>query len=109
MKPFVRVKWHDAEDFKEANWSTEEDLQEFSSAACEATSFGYLVKKNRGYVTLAADFIPPDVYGRVMKIPRKMIIMTQEITLLEDQQTEPIQKKNSAQTVLDTPKPFEVE
>lgn len=80
-KPFVVVKWHDAEDSPVA-WSTEEDLQDFATTVCEALSYGYVVKKTRGYITLAADYIAPDTYGRIMKIPRKMIISILEVQLV---------------------------
>ena len=86
-KPFVRVAWHDAEDYRESNWASEEELQGFAASACEAISFGYVVKKNRGYITLAADYIAPDTFGRVMKIPRKMIVSIQTVPLPEPQPT----------------------
>lgn len=82
-KPFVQIRWYDAEDYKEANWSTEEDLKKFSSEPCEAVSYGYVVKKNRGYITIAADYIAPDTFGRIMKIPRKMVVSIEPVTLPE--------------------------
>ena len=73
-KPLVMVHWRDTEDYNETTWVLESDLKEFWEAHCEVSSLGYLLKKTKGYVTLAADFIPPDTYGRITKIPRKMIV-----------------------------------
>ena len=79
-KPFVVVKWNDAQDH-DGTWATEEELQDFGNELCEVLSYGYLIKKTRSYVTIAADFISPDTYGRAMKIPKKMITSIEELPL----------------------------
>ena len=80
-KPFVMIRWYDAADFDESGWATEETLAEWVEKPCESISYGYLIHKNRDYLTLGADFILPSTYGRVMKIPRRMIQETKEIDL----------------------------
>jgi len=42
------------------------------------TSWGWLVGSTKTYVTIAADYIKDGVYGRVTKIPRKMIVKIDE-------------------------------
>ena len=73
VKPFVRVTWWDAEDYKDAGWATAEELDVFNSKPCEVISYGWLVSKSKAHVTIAADFAPPITYGRMIKIPKKMI------------------------------------
>lgn len=76
-KQFVRVKWHDAQD-DGRTWVPAEEIQPFTEAVCEVTSWGWLVGSTKLYVTLAADYITDGVYGRVTKIPRKMIVSIDE-------------------------------
>ena len=80
-KPFISVRWYDAEDFGDAGWATEELLAEWGARPCESLSYGYLVSQNRSYITLAADCILPGTYGRIMKIPKRMIQEMKEIDL----------------------------
>ena len=72
-KQFVCVAWWDAEDYTAAGWASQEETDAFNAHPCLALSYGYLVSKTKHYITLAADFIAPATYGRLMKIPRKMI------------------------------------
>lgn len=72
-KPWVVVKWLDAEDFRDSTWATEEEAAAFNAIDCLVESRGWLVSKSKYYVTLAADFAPPHTWGRLIKIPRKMI------------------------------------
>lgn len=72
-KPFIRVTWWDAEDFKAAGWATEEEATAFNSEACEVVSYGWLVSQSKHYLTIAADFAAPITYGRMIKIPKKMV------------------------------------
>lgn len=68
-KPFVKVTWHDAAD-EERIWLKEADVEAFGTESLEVVSWGWLMKKTRQYVTLAADHITgTDTYGRVTKIP----------------------------------------
>lgn len=73
-KPFVKIVWHDAQD-DGRTWVPEEDIQPFTEAICEVTSWGWLVggSKKTKYITLAADYIADGTYGRVTKIPTGMI------------------------------------
>ena len=71
--PLVRILWDDAESFKDA-WASKEETEEFAAATYVVVSIGWLVKKNRYYVTLASDYDPNhNNYGSVRKIPKKMI------------------------------------
>ena len=79
-KPFVKIIWHDAEDFQESGWASGEALENWNAKPCESFSYGYLASKNKHYVTICADLIHPDTFGRCMKIPRRMI---QEITEID--------------------------
>jgi len=76
-KTFVKVKWLDAQDNGQA-WVPEEEIPAFTEAVCEVTSWGWLVGATKLYVTLAADHIADGTYGRVTKIPRKMIVSIDE-------------------------------
>ncbi len=73
-KPFVCITWHDAED-KEGTWTPHEGIEEFATSICLVVSWGWLVRETKGYVTLAADYIPDGhIWGRVTKIPIGMIV-----------------------------------
>jgi hypothetical protein len=76
-KAFVKVTWHDARD-DDRTWVDEKEIQPFNDAVCEVTSWGYLVAQSKLYVTLAADYMKDGVYGRVTKVPRKMIVTIEE-------------------------------
>lgn len=76
-KPFVKIIWHDAQD-DGRTWVPEEDIPQFTEDVCEVISWGWAVCSTKLYVTLAADYIKNDVYGRVTKIPRKMIVSIEE-------------------------------
>ena len=83
VKPFVKVVWHDASDEKRT-WVTEDELNENTVVV---DSYGFLLKKTRTYVHLAADYSEgdetgADTYGRVCKIPRKMIKSISSVDLL---------------------------
>jgi hypothetical protein len=81
MKPFVQCIWHDAEDFKDGGWASEEEATAFNKQVCEVTSLGWLVSKGKVNITIAADFTPPITYGRLIKIPRKMIQSLVEVDI----------------------------
>jgi len=76
-KTFVKVKWLDAQD-DGRTWVPVDDIKAFTEASCEVTSWGWLVGSTKLYVTLAADYIQGDVYGRITKIPRRMITSIDE-------------------------------
>jgi hypothetical protein len=80
MKPMVVVRWLDAQDHAE-KWVDEKDAEEFGGVDCEVTSVGFLVRKTDKYVTLAGDWDAIDSdYGRVTKIPTKMIVEIKELS-----------------------------
>lgn len=79
-KPFVKVTWLDAEDFRDATWATAEEAAAFNAKPCEVVSYGYLIAKSRTHLTIAADLAEPETYGRLIKIPRKMIQQTEDLT-----------------------------
>lgn len=82
-RPFVQIKWLDAEDYREAGWASEEEAEQFTQKACEVESVGWLVSKTKAHVTIAADLThPPVTWGRLIKIPRKMIISMTEVELV---------------------------
>lgn len=83
VKPrkFVMVEWNDAEDYTKAGWASDEEAKEFGSQPCLVHSYGFIVSSNKTYIGLAADFAPPSTHGRIIKIPKKMIISTKEIPL----------------------------
>jgi len=89
MKPFVKVTWHDAEDMGGSSWNSQEEIDAFGSNLCEAFSYGYLVKKTKNYLTLAADHIPPDTYGRIIKIPKRMVVKVEAMNLPETPKADP--------------------
>lgn len=83
MKPFVKVVWHDAAD-EAKTWLREDELDD---ASIEVISFGYLLRKTRSFLHLAGDCIVGGLeditYGRVCKIPRKMVVSVEEIVIPE--------------------------
>lgn len=76
-KRFVKVRWHDAQD-EGRTWVPAEEIDRFTAELCEVTSWGWLVGETAKYITLAADYIPDGTYGRVTKIPRKMIVKIED-------------------------------
>ena len=78
-KAFVKVTWHDAADNGQT-WVQAEDIPGFTEEVIEVISWGWLVggSKKSKYITLAADYIKEGVYGRVTKIPTKMVIRIEE-------------------------------
>lgn len=80
MKPFVVVRWSDAQDHPD-KWVDEEAAEAFGDDACNIISIGFLIRKTDKYITLAGDWDAVDKdYGRVTKIP---IGMVQSIETLE--------------------------
>jgi hypothetical protein len=70
----VLIAWDDAEDFTEGAWASEREAEEFAKKVYIVTSVGWIVKKNRSYLTIASDWDPNHKnYGTLRKIPRKMI------------------------------------
>lgn len=79
--PLVRILWDDAENFKDA-WASSEEAEAFAAATYLVISIGWLVKKNRHYVTLASDYDPNHGnYGSLRKIPKKMISKMETLQL----------------------------
>jgi len=78
-KPFVRIIWHDAAD-DTRTWVPAEDIADFTDKVVEVISWGWLVGGSRKskYITLAADYIKDGTYGRVTKIPSKMVVAFDE-------------------------------
>lgn len=77
---FVKVRWHDAAD-EGRTWVPGEEIDSFTEELCEVTSWGWLVGETKKYITLAADCIPDEplpTWGRVTKIPRKMIVSIED-------------------------------
>ena len=73
MKSIVRVEWLDSQDHAD-KWVDEKDAEAFGEIDCSVTSVGFLVRKTDKYWTLAGDWDAVDTdYGRVTKIPTKMI------------------------------------
>lgn len=72
-KKVVVVTWWDSQDHPD-KWVDEVDAEAFNDVEVAVVSYGILVKQTDKYVTLAADWDPIDKdYGRVTKIPTKMI------------------------------------
>lgn len=81
--PLVRITWDDAENFKDA-WASATEAEEFAAATYLVISIGWLVKKNRHYVTLASDYDPNHGnYGSLRKIPKKMISTMETLQVVE--------------------------
>ena len=80
-KPIVRITWNDASDTLDP-WVSEEELKKFTSSTALVVSIGYLADKNRSYVTIAGDWQEDlKIWGRVTKIPKKMVVSIEEIPL----------------------------
>lgn len=77
-KPFVKVLWRDATD-DDRTWLKEAEVNDFGSVSLEVISWGWLMKRTKENITLAADHIlGTDTYGRVTKIPVGMLIKVEE-------------------------------
>ena len=77
--PLVRIVWNDASDTLEP-WVSEEGLKKFSLSTALVVSVGYLAHKNRSYITIAGDWQEDcKIWGRVTKIPRRMVVSIEEI------------------------------
>lgn len=80
-KPFVSVVWRDAEDG--ATWMAEKDAVAFADQDCLVESRGWLVKKTKKFIVLAADKTlsgnHPGELGRVCKIPTKMVVSIEDL------------------------------
>jgi hypothetical protein len=73
--PIKLIVWDDAEDLP-GTWAGRDEMEKFAKAVCLVESVGYVLKKTKRYVTIAADIIRDkdgDTYGRVTKIPTPMI------------------------------------
>ncbi len=81
-KPLVLVIWDDAEDPEDGKtWMDDADVEAFSTQSCTVTSVGYLLSQTEKYTTLAGDWIEGlGHYGRVTKIPAKMVQATHILT-----------------------------
>lgn len=77
---FVKVRWMDAQD-EGRTWVPGEDIDKFTQELCEVISWGWLVGETPKYITIAADCIPDEphpTWGRVTKIPRKMVLKIED-------------------------------
>lgn len=76
---FVRIVWRDAEDFG-PTWASEQEAKAFADQDCLVESHGYLMRKTKQFVVLAADRTlsgnNPGEVGRICKIPVKWIVST---------------------------------
>lgn len=77
-KQLVLVRWVDASDPPgDISWYSDKDVDDFSDAACEVVSVGYIKSQTKLYLTLVADYISnPDgttTWGRPTKIPHGMV------------------------------------
>ena len=71
----VVIEWWDTEDFKGGQWASRDEIEEFGKKPCPIYSSGWIVKRTKDYITLCSDFSPdPHTHGRVMKIPKKMVV-----------------------------------
>lgn len=75
-RQFVEIIWRDAEDG--ATWMAEKDAVDFAKQDCLVRSRGWLVKKTKQFIVLAADETisgnHPGELGRICKIPVRMIV-----------------------------------
>jgi len=83
--PFVMVKWLDAADSTKTGWHSKDDLTETITQPVICYSSGWVLKKTRADLIIAADWSPsvngetePD-WSRASKIPQKMIVEVREM------------------------------
>ena len=80
-KPEVCIIWRDAEDG--STWMGQKEAEQFADQECLVRSRGILVRKTKNFVVLAADDTlsgnHPGEYGRICKIPSKMIVSIMEV------------------------------
>ena len=72
MKPLLRITWYDAEDHNET-WVAKNDIEKWADKFKTVVSIGWLLRRNKKYVVLAADDAGGE-WGRVTKIPMGWII-----------------------------------
>lgn len=81
IRPLIRMTWNDASDSIEP-WISEEEMEKFADSHAPVESVGYLVKKTRTHVVIAGDWQEDHkIWGRVTKVPRKMVVSIEEIPL----------------------------
>ena len=89
MKPFVLVRWNDAQDHPD-KWVDAADAEAFNNIECEIISGGFLISQTDKYVTIGADYdAVDDDYGRVTKIPQPMIKTIIELQIEGEIKDEP--------------------
>ena len=77
----VLITWRDAADPDEP-WLGEEGVEKFTHETTLVKSIGWVRKLTKLYVIICADEqIDIKVYGRVTKIPRKMIVNSVVVSL----------------------------
>lgn len=75
----VVIIWNDAQDSLEP-WVGEAEAKQFAETPCPIVSYGFLVRKTKNYVVIAGDWNDSNKdYGRVTKIPTKMITSMKEL------------------------------
>lgn len=92
--PFVMVKWLDAADSTKTGWHSKDELTEVITQPVACYSTGWVLKKTKADLIIAADWSPsikgetePD-WSRASKIPRKMIVEVREMANPYDIQPE---------------------
>lgn len=79
LPKLVLIIWNDAQDNLEP-WVNEDDAKAFAESPCPITTVGFLVRKTETHTVIAGDWNDTDKdYGRVTKIPTKMIVSVQEL------------------------------
>ena len=73
---FISIIWRDSEDGP--TWASEKEVHEFADQECLVESRGWLVRKTKKFVVIAADRSlsgnNPGELGRICKIPVRMIV-----------------------------------
>ena len=76
MKKLVKILWIDANDL-DRTWANDKDIEKYLKEKVLIESYGFIIKKNKDYIVLAADHELDDEdkgdWGRVTKIPIKWI------------------------------------
>jgi hypothetical protein len=88
----VKIVWRDAEDGS-STWMEEKDAKAFASQECLVESTGWLIKKTKNFIVLAADRTlsgnRPGELGRVCKIPRRMVVSIKEVIPESEHEKDP--------------------
>jgi hypothetical protein len=69
--PLVMVEWYDAES--EADWATENELEEWSGELSVATEVGWIYSQTDKIIVLVSAFFADGTFGNRTKIPVGMV------------------------------------